>query len=322
MAGRGPGDVGRAQCEPVHRRVVEPGHIVGARDVVGEHAPERLNERDRHRLHAGNPFEHRVRGHARVQEAAHARGPVRELPAYRLRNPRATASSALSVRRPLTFRGIFTTSAAPSTARRGSPGALLFPAFGGAFGGAFGRAGVAALAATGRRAAVETGRRGLVVGLPPELLEAVATGARRRWLARWGRLFGSRLMMSGALVAAFPGAFPGAFPAGLARAGLDWPLGGVARVAPPGVDCWSRSTVASRRHMGVGGARGRRLATRAADIPCGAYCSAARLELDTSGHRDHRVQPSNRTVQSRSLAFTGKTCPDLATFELETRINQ
>jgi hypothetical protein len=33
------------------------------------------------------------------------------------------------------------------------------------------------------------------------LLVVEPTGARRRWLARWGRDFGSLLMMSGALVA-------------------------------------------------------------------------------------------------------------------------
>jgi len=64
------------------------------------------------------------------------------------------------------------------------------------------------------------------------------------------------------------------------------------------------------------------LATGAADIACGAYLYPARLELDTSGTRNRRVQSLQRTVQSRSPAFPGKNCPDLATFALETRINQ
>ena len=123
-AGRRPGDVGGAQREPVHRRVVEPGHVVGARR-------RRARARARAPPRAAPPPAAR-RGPARAPRprprAGRAgccpRAPSRERLSYRLRRPRATASSALSVSRPPTFSGSFTASAAPSMARRGRPGAL------------------------------------------------------------------------------------------------------------------------------------------------------------------------------------------------------
>jgi hypothetical protein len=145
------------------------------------------------------------------------------------------------VSRPLTFSGSFAASAAPSRAIRGRLGAL--PPLG---------------AGLVERLAPEALREG-AVARGVVLLAAVPTGARRRWLARCGRLLGSRLMMSGALVrAGDPAAFARA-EAGLDLAAPTWPLDrlleGVARVAPGGVE--SRSKVASRgRWFGVRRPRG------------------------------------------------------------------
>ena len=104
-----------------------------------------------------------------------------------------------------------------------------------------------ALGEAARRPAVAAGRFdcfGLVAAFPEAAVARAAgalveapTGARRRWLARCGRDFGSRLMMSGALVAGWgpPAPFARACLAGAALAGaLDWLLGGVAPVAPAG----------------------------------------------------------------------------------------
>jgi hypothetical protein len=213
---------------------------------------------------------------------------------------------------------------APSMASRGRPGALLLCAAGG-------RAGVAALAAAGRRAPVEIGRFGADGDLLEVLLAAAPTGARRRWLERCGRLFGSRLMMSGALVAGGVPPVPLARLAaalGFAAVGdafddsvLDRLLGGVARVAPGRVDCCSRSTVASRSGMleGSGGARMSLWRDPARPILL-AEPTATRLLWNSTHHASGTALSS--PIAGPSSPFPGKTCPDSATFELETRINQ
>ena len=322
-------DVGGAQREPVHRRVVEPRHVVGAR-------ARRARARGRapppsgtgSGCSAGTRSSTAADGRARVEQAGCPSASVRR--PYRLRSPRATASSALSVSRPLTFSGSFTASVAPSMARRGRPGAL----------------------ARRRRADVPALRPGRWPVAARPRARALRAPSRRAWRRQRsraaGRLRGGRRGTAAALAGALRAALrkpahdvgrgrgrrgPGRLPfarlwAGLGFAALpglaSWagwrawrPVGWTAALdprLPPVVAVW-RGLEAPRTS--------RRRPARPIFL---AEPTATRLVWNsTQTHWASGPAASSRLGAPSSPevpAFPGKNCPDSATFALETRINQ
>ena len=296
-AGPAPRDVRGAQRESVHRRVVEARHVVRARDVACEHAAVRVGQRDGFELRSRSALEHRGR-----QPRAGRAGRLSPAQAARDGVQRSQRQPSADLQRQLHRLG-----GAVDREPRQAGCAVL------AAGSRLG-----SLARLSRRAAgsrpVASAQRACVRSPWPvrRALVAAAEVLRLRALARWGAALRKPAHDVRRAVAAAWRGIPsrGSRPAWPSPA-CSAPWAGSCGWSPIGLDCWSRSTLCLPVVSGADSANA-----------CGAYCYPIRLELDTCGFGNRRVQASSVRVQQGSFAFPGEKCPKSATFALETRINK
>ena len=117
------GGVGGARGKAIHRGIVEAGYVVVAHDVLGQDVADGVTQR--HRFAGAGAARRRISPLASC--GGMQAGGLLWTASATAQAARA-ASSARSVSRPPTLSGSFAASTAPSTASRGSPGALLVSA--------------------------------------------------------------------------------------------------------------------------------------------------------------------------------------------------